>query len=643
MTTTAQCTDRLPARSAAAATGDAARPAEGGEVVQIETLRGPVQLGDPVPPDPEIEETLLQSGERPIVRLLIVEDDDEDYDVMEEMLARAPETRFEIIWATSIEAGLRRVASESFDACLVDDGLAGRSGLEFAEIALRRGFEQPIIVVAATASFELEQAAMELGIADFLEKEEIDTGRLDRCIRFAISRSRTTVRRDPPAMPDRLTGVANRTLFLERMRHALATARRQRRSAAVVAVDIDGFRAVNQRLGHDAGDRLLGIMAERLGHRLRDNDTVARLEADSFAVVIDNLQRPDDAARFAQKLAEVIEAPTALAGEVLRPTASLGIALYPIDASAPDELLGLAEAAMHRAKLAGGRACRFHDFSIAPSNAGHIIPVVSDRLAEPAPRGSLETAFQEGRFELYFQPQITLRSPVVSLSLQPRLRDPERGLLRADRFLSAFVEQDLIGRLTDWMVETAAASMVAAHAAGCRVDHFAVPVPRPFVPVWPDMAERAIATLQRHGLKAENLELEFDEAAVFEDLAGQSGIIQGLRARGLRVALRGYGDAMLSLTLLRDQNVETLKLAQSLLEDVPGDKHRTLFADAVIQLARHLQVRLVAESVTGNGQLQMLKRAGCDAAECAMSDPAMPAEDLIAWLQRQRRRHDGLV
>ena len=109
------------------------------------------------------------------------------------------------------------------------------------------------------------------------------------------------------------------------------------------------------------------------------------------------------------------------------------------------------------------------------------------------------------------------------------------------------------------------------------------------------------------------------------------------------MAVRGYGDAMLSLTLLRDQEIETLKLAQSLLEGVPGDRHRTLFADAVIQLGRHLGVRLVAEEVPGNSQLQMLKRAGCDAAECLMSDPPMTHEDITPWLLRQQRRRESLL
>lgn len=642
MTTMAPRTDRLPAASDAGPGSRGNRPAESGDVVPLDTLRGPVRLGDHEPADAGVEESLLQSSQRPIIRLLIVEDDEEDYDLTEELLARAPETRFDVVWANSVEAGLRQIATDRFDACLVDYRLAGRTGLEFAEIAIRRGFKRPIILVTGVGDPELERAALEIGIADYLDKDEFDTGRLDRCIRFAINRSRNTRRIDPPAATDRLTGVANRTLFLDRVRQALASARRHRLGAGVIALDLDGFRAINERLGHDAGDRLLGIIAERLGHRLRETDTIARFDADSFAVLIENLQRPEDAALVVQKLMEVIEAPTALAGEVLRPTASFGVALYPIDASAADELLRLAEVAMHRAKQAGGRACRFHDMSLS-AVSGRITPALAGRMVEPAPKGGLDLALQEQRFELHFQPQVTLRSPVVGLAARPRLRDPERGVLGPDRFLGMVEGPQFLPRLTDWMIEAGAAELAAIRAAGCRVDHLAIPVLQQPAEGWVETADRALVALGKHALEPASLELEFDESTLYDDRTSGLGTIDQLRKRGIRVAVRGYGDAMLSLTLLRDQEIETLKLAQSLLEGVPGDRHRTLFADAVIQLGRHLGVRLVAEEVPGNSQLQMLKRAGCDAAECLMSDPPMTKDDITPWLLRQQRRRESLL
>jgi PleD family two-component response regulator len=231
-------------------------PLSHGSVVAIDTLCGAPRLLAGANSDGEIEESLLQSSQRPIVRLLIVEDDDEDFDLIEALLSRAPETRFDVVWATSVEAGLRRLASESFDACLVDHELPGRSGLDFVDIAIRRGFERPIILLSDTADETVEYRAIEAGVADFLDKEECDTGRLDRAIRLAISRCRNSRRLDPPAARDALTGLANRTLFLERLAAALSSARRNRLGAAVLAIDVDGFRPINERLGHEAGDRL---------------------------------------------------------------------------------------------------------------------------------------------------------------------------------------------------------------------------------------------------------------------------------------------------------------------------------------------------------------------------------------------------
>ncbi len=620
-----------------------AQPTEwAGSVVVMESLRCHPQLLATGANDGEVEESLLQSSQRPIVRLLVVEDDEEDFEITEALLSRAPETRFDVVWSTSVEAGLRRLANETFDACLVDQGLPGRSGLDFVDIAIRRGFERPIILFSDAVDEALEYRAIQAGVADFLDKEECDTGRLDRCIRFAIARSRNTRRLDPPAASDALTGLANRTLFLERLEKALETARRNRLGAAVLAIDLDGFRAINERLGFDAGDRLLTIVAERLGHRLRESDTIARLAGDGFAILLENLQRPEDAALVVQKLMQVIEAPMALAGEVLRLSASFGVSLYPIDASEPGEIVRLADAAMHRAKAAGGRACRFHDANLSAAS-GLIVPLLGERMVEPAPKGGLDQALQEGRFELYFQPQITLRSPTMGLIARPRLHDAERGLLGPDRFLGMIEEPGFLDRLMLWMAEAGAIQMAAWRSAGCRVDHLAIPLQTPHALGWLELADRGIAIFERHGLEPGCLELEVEETPLYQDLVTKAGNVAKLKAKGPRLAIRGFGQDMVSLSLLRDCPIDTLKLAQALLEGVPGDRHRTLFADAVIQLGRHLGLRLVAEGVPSNSQLQLLKRAGCDAAECTMSDPAMTAEETRIWLARNQRRRETLL
>ncbi len=632
-----------PSPSFAVSISGASRSSEwAASVVVMDSLRCQPQLLVSGANDGEVEESLLQSSQRPIVRLLVVEDDEEDFEVVESLLSRAPETRFEVVWSTSVEAGLRRLAGESFDACLVDHGLPGRSGLDFVDIAIRRGFDRPIILMSDAADEALEYKAIQAGVADFLDKEECDTGRLDRCIRFAIARCRNTRRLDPPAATDALTGLANRTLFLERLEKALESARRTRLGAAVLAVDLDGFRGVNERLGFDAGDRLLTIIAERLGHRLRESDTIARLNGDSFTVLLENLQRPEDAALVVQKLMQVIEAPMALAGEVLRLSASFGVSLYPIDASEPDEIMRLADAAMHRAKAAGGHACRFHDANLSAAT-GLIAPLLGQRMVEPAPKGGLDQALQEGRFELFFQPQITLRSPTMGLIARPRLHDPERGILGPDRFLGMVEEPGFLDRLMLWMAEAGAIQLAAWRQTGCRVDHLAIPLHTTNALGWLELADRGIAIFERHGLDPACLELEVDEAPLYQDLASQAGNVATLRGKGSRLAIRSFGREMVSLTLLRDCPVDTLKLAQSLLDGVPGDRHRTLFADAVIQLGRHLGLRLVAEGVPSNSQLQLLKRAGCDAAECTMSDPAMTAEETRIWLARNQRRRETLL
>src|SRR5919106_347193 len=340
------------------------------------------------------------------IRVLLIEDNEADYWHARDLLDAAPHARFTIDWARDLQSGLARLVPASFDVCLLEQVLPDGDGLEIVRAAPSRGCDAPIIILTGSGSLDLDLQAMELGAADYLDKSRIDATLLERAIRYALSRRRQAQRLSRLAQHDDLTGLANRSLFNDRLERALAWARRHERLAAVMVLDLNGFKTVNDRLGHVAGDRLLTIMGMRLSGRLRETDTVARLGGDEFAVVVENLANPDHAGLVARKLLDAIVPPVTIESHSVTVTASLGVALYPQDGSHGATLLREADRAMYRAKAEGGNLCCFS----------------SEQMERRVQRGALveadlRRALEDGELVLRYQPQINLDAAATGIGI----------------------------------------------------------------------------------------------------------------------------------------------------------------------------------------------------------------------------------
>jgi diguanylate cyclase len=281
------------------------------------------------------------------IRLLLVEDSEDQYRRVCALLDAARHVSFVVEWAQTARDGITRLGAGSYDVCMVDQGLSNSEGLELVGAAHDRGLRTPIIMLTGCSPLELDFEAMALGVSDFLDKSRIDATLLERTIHYVLARHRQAERLNRLAQYDDLTGLANRSLFQDRLDRALTWARRHDRPLAVMVLDLNGFKAVNDRLGHSAGDRLLNVMARRLSERLRETDTVARLGGDEFALLIENLAKPEHAALVARKLLDAVTPPVDLDGQRVTVTASLGVALYPSDGRDRPELLRQADRAMY--------------------------------------------------------------------------------------------------------------------------------------------------------------------------------------------------------------------------------------------------------------------------------------------------------
>jgi diguanylate cyclase (GGDEF)-like protein len=307
--------------------------------------------------------------ERIPIRVLLVEDGEEDYRRTCDLLGAAHLVAFEVDRARSLNEASMRLGAGAYDVCLLEPRLPDGQGLELVRAAQNRSFRAPIIILTGHGTPELDLEAMALGVADFLDKAQADAVHLERTIRYAVTRHRHGERLNRLAQYDELTGLANRSLFQDRLARAIAWARRHDRLAAVMILDLNGFKAVNDQLGHSAGDRLLTIMGGRLTKRLRETDTIARLGGDEFALLIENLAKPEHAALVARKLLDTVAPPIELDEQQVSVTASLGVALYPRDGADPDTLVREADRAMYRAKAEGGQPLPVQQRSDAASDS----------------------------------------------------------------------------------------------------------------------------------------------------------------------------------------------------------------------------------------------------------------------------------
>jgi diguanylate cyclase (GGDEF)-like protein len=395
-----------------------------------------------------------------------------------------------------------------------------------------------------------------------------------------------------------------------------------------MVLDLNGFKAVNDRLGHGVGDRLLTIMGIRLRSRLRETDTVARLGGDEFAMVVENLAKPEHAALVARKLLDAVVPPIVIDAHSVTVTASLGVALYPQDGSRGTTLLREADRAMYRAKAEGGNLCRFS----------------SEQIDQRAQRGALveadlRQALDHGGLILRYQPQINLRGggPGIGIAGLPHWEHPELGLLGADRFIPLAEDSGMLDALTDWMLQAACMQGRAWQAMGFGKVHLAVPLLSRRQLAWSGLARRVRDCLDAERLEPGCLEIELCEDVLMSESAAG---LRALKEQGVRIALDGFGRGPISLRCLQPGILDTLKLAREWHHEAAaaGAAGHAAVVGAIVGLARELGLRVVAEAVDDPAQLAFLRQRGCCAVQGLMGGAPLPPQACTSWLRKAARR-----
>jgi PAS domain S-box/diguanylate cyclase (GGDEF) domain len=509
---------------------------------------------------------------------------------------------------------------ESFMACLHPDDRARIESAVHKSIDDGSDYrlDHRIVLPGGAVRYVHEQASCVLGAGGTVE-------RMVGTVQDITDRKETEARLAHLAHHDSLTSLPNRMLLRDRISQAISYGRRHNRLVAVLFLDLDRFKRINDSLGHDVGDRLLQVIAERLRKSVRDGDTVARLGGDEFAIALTDVADVDDVAKVAHKLLTAINQSIHLNGREYYATASIGISLFPHDGGDVETLLKNADTAMYEAKEAGRNDYRFFREEMDFNIRAHL-------ELEQSLRGALE----RGEFEVHYQPQIRLQDGAVTgVEALLRWNRPDGKFVGPDIFIPVLEETGLIVEVGAWVMHRACVDVVRWNRHLGRELLVAVNLSRR---QFDDkhLAETVAEVLRESGLPPALLELEVTESIVMSNAARAGHVMETLRGTGVHLAMDDFGTGYSSLVYLKRFPLDRLKIDKEFVRDIGIDANDDAIVRTIIALAENLGLEVVAEGVETEVQRDFLQRHGCQLAQGYLYSRPLPVADLehyfVKWM-----------
>ncbi|MEA2447046.1 MAG: hypothetical protein QOK47_683 [Actinomycetota bacterium] len=541
------------------------------------------------------------------VNVLLVDDRPENLLALEAVLEPLGQN---MIKASSGEEALKRLLTDDFAVILLDVQMPGMDGFETAELIKAREKTRHIPIIFLTAISKDPHHALRgysVGAVDYIFKP-FDPEVLRSKVQVFIDLYNLKFKAElmaHRALHDALTGLPNRALFRDRLEMALKRIRRRAGKIAVLFLDLDGFKLVNDGLGHDAGDQLLVQVAKRLTKVLRPSDTVARFAGDEFTILSEGILSDGDVADIADRITKTLSEPYVLGRDEISITASIGIAIAEGPEDSPDALMRDADAAMYRAKE-GGRS-RHETFD------GEVNERAAKRLEL---ENSLHRAWERREFILQYQPTVRLdTSEIVGVEALIRWCHPDRGMLPPGEFISSAEQNGLIVPVGAWVLEEAcrqaalwqknpdmAGLMVSVNLSAHQLAQ-------------DDLVDMVAETLRSTGADPARICLEITESVVMEDAESIIASLTGLKGLGMSLAIDDFGTGYSSLSYLRRFPMDILKIDRSFVDGLGRDVQSSSIAEAIVSLSHILGLTATAEGVETKAQLEDLRSLGCDFAQ----------------------------
>jgi diguanylate cyclase (GGDEF)-like protein len=556
------------------------------------------------------------------LRLLLVEDSESDsLLLLEHLRAGGYEPDFSRV--DTAEALAEALEHSEWDMVIADYTMPGFSGTAALSMVRSRGLEVPFIFVSGTIGEDIAVQAMKNGADDYIIKNNLNRliPAINRELRDAeVRRERTRAeeRIRHLAYYDALTDLPNRTLFQNRLEQAVNNAIRDRSPLAVMIMDLDTFKEINDTLGHLMGDAVLRKIGHRLAAGLRESDTVARLGGDEFAVMLPNVGRTG-AQLAARKLLALVQEPLAVEGVNLDVHSSVGIAMFPEHGTEAEILIQRADVAMYVAK---------HDRSGFEVYAPELDRHSPERLAL---MGDLRHAISRDELRVHYQPKINLKTnQIFGVEALVRWQHPELGLIMPDRFIPMAEQTGAVRPLTLWMLERALQQCLEWKRQGVDLVAAVNLSPRNLQDV--DLPERVRSLLELLGAPAQMLELEITESVIMSDPLRALQVLTRLNKMGLRLAVDDFGTGYSSFSYLRKLPVHEIKIDKSFIDDM-RQQHDEVIVQSTIELAHNLGLTVVAEGVQDKETFERLRELGCDSAQGDYLSVPLDGPNVLPWLR----------
>lgn len=527
------------------------------------------------------------------------------------------------------------------DLVLLDVMMPGMDGYEVCRRIkdTPAGNRIPVIFVTVVDAVSDKVRGFELGAADYITKPfdidevharvrtHLELARLRRFLEDLVAQRTALLQVSEEkyrilAQRDSLTGLPNRALFAELLQHAVQHAERSATQFALLSLDLDNFKTINESLGHSRGDRLLVEVAKRLQGLMPESDTIARIGGDEFDIILERREGTPWVDLMAQRMIDALAEPIELDGQSIYVGMSIGIALYPADGTDPETLQSHADAALHQAKAQGRGVLRFFSPELS-SRARSRLTLEAD----------LRQAIERQELVLHYQPQIDLQNGrVVGLEALVRWQHPVRGMVPPGEFIAFAEESGLVVRIGDWVLQEAARQISAWTAAGLAPPQVAVNVSAVQLSRG-HLLEAVQHCLAASGIAPQQLELEITESFIMLDRDRSLQSLAELKALGVRLSIDDFGTGYSSLAYLQQLEVHKLKVDMSFVRDMTTNRGNASIVRAVVAMGHSLGLEVVAEGVETPDQAGHLRRLHCNAMQGYLVSRPLPAEQMTTFMQ----------